>query len=281
MLPDATSAMKKLLVLAAAALFAATGYAADQLPLFNATLSMGKQQRFLLVPQPLGKPSGFLALGDTFEGYTLKTYDAKASTLDLERDGQVFHVSIVADAATGSAKASSTPATLADAEEVFRGMRFDDMMKKVLDGQKKAMGPMMQQSIAQGMGRFGANLSDEDKAALMAMQNKLLDRTLGAISSPEMRSAMEKIYSETFSKEELNSMSAFYSTPGGQAMIDKQPDVQQKMMGVMMPMIMQNQQASQKEMAEFMSGLKAKYSSPAPGAAPAAGVPAPAPAPKP
>ncbi len=110
----------------------------------------------------------------------------------------------------------------------------------------------------------------------------MLDETLGAITGPEMRTAMAQIYSEVFTKEDLNSMAAFYSTPGGQALVDKQPDVQQKMMGVMMPMVMKNQQASQQKMATFMIGLKAKYgaggAAAAPGLSPA---PAPAPVPKP
>ncbi len=248
--------------------------AADAVPLFNATLAIGHESRFLLV-SIAGKTSPWLKLGDTFEGYALKAYDAKTSTLDLESEGKVVRVTLVADAAVANAPATSTPATLADAQEVFRIMRFDDMMKKMMDAQKKAMGPMMQQQMAQSMGRLGANLSDEDKAALAAIQSKMLDQTMSVVTGPEMRAAMEKIYSDVFTKEDLNSMAAFYGTPGGQALVEKQPEVQQKMMAVMMPMIMQNQQASQQQMRDFMAGLKAKYSPPA------AAVPAPAPTPKP
>lgn len=263
-------AMKKLLALLAV-FSAAAAFAADQVPLFNGTLAIGHETRFLLV-SPAGKTSPWLKIGDTFEGYAVKAYDAKAAALDLEREGKTMRVGLVADAAVANAPAAPTPATLADAEEVFRVMRFDEMMKKVLEGQKKAMGPMMQQAMAQGLARAKMNLSDEDKAAYAAMQAKLLDQTLGAITGPEMRAAMAQIYSDVFSKEELNSMAAFYGTPGGQALIDKQPEVQQKMMGVMMPLIMQNQQAAQQQMGNFMSGLKAKYS--APGAAAAAPAPA-------
>ena len=257
--------------------------AAIDVPVFNATLTMGKEHRFVLISAG-GKTSSFIGLGDTFEGYKLKAYDPKASALELERDGQTVRVVLVGDAAVTNAPAAPAPATLADAEEVFRVMRFEEMMQKVLDGQKKAMGPMIQQSLSQATSRLGANLSDEDKAALMAMQSKTMDQTFSAITSPEMRSAMAKIYSEVFNKDELNYMASFYGTPAGQAMVDKTPEVQQKMMGVMMPMIMKNSQAAQKDMAEFMSGLKAKYSAPgaAPGGQSPASTPPPlAPAPKP
>ena len=273
--------MKKLLLLLALALGGAA-YAAEPLPLFNATLTIGKEHRFVLVDSA-GKTSGFLALGESFVGYKLKAYDAKTGALEVEKDGVTSKLSLVSDAAIANAPAVPTKATLADAEDVFRVMRFDDMMKKILDGQKKGMMPMMQQQMSQALSRMGANLSDEDKAALHAMQNKIVDQTFSAITSPEMRAEMAKIYSEVFSKEELNSMAGFYGTPAGQALVDKQPEVQQKMMSVMMPMIMKNQQSAQKEMAEFMMGMKAKYSgssSPASSAAPAS-VPAPAPTPAP
>jgi hypothetical protein len=139
---------------------------------------------------------------------------------------------------------------------------------------------MIQQQMAQAFSRAGANLSDEDKVAISAMQSKMTDQTFNAITSPEMRGAMAKIYSEVFSKGELNNMAAFYGTSAGQALVDKQPEVQQKMMTVMMPMIMQSQQAAQKEMMEFMNGMRAKNNPN--GAAPGgAQVPPPAaPAPK-
>jgi hypothetical protein len=254
-------------------------HAADTPPVFNATLTVGKEHRFVLV-SAAGASSSWLKLGDTFADYKLQAYDAKESALDLERDGKVTRVKLVADATVGNVPLAPTPATLADAEEVFRVMRFDDMMKKVLEGQKKSIAPMAQQQMAQALARMNVNLSDEDKAAFTAMQTKMMDETFAVITSPEMRASMAKIYSEVFTKDELNSMAAFYGTPSGQAMVDKQPDVQQKMMSVMMPMIMKSQQASQQKMAAFMMELRTKYGA---GAAPGAPVPAaaPAPAPKP
>ena len=46
--------------------------AASDLPVFNATLTIGKQHRFVLV-SAAGKTSGFISLGDTFEGYVNPT----------------------------------------------------------------------------------------------------------------------------------------------------------------------------------------------------------------
>jgi hypothetical protein len=62
--------------------------AAESLPQFNATLTVGKEHRFVLVDAQ-GKASSFLNLGESFGGYKLKAYDAKTTTLDLERDGKI------------------------------------------------------------------------------------------------------------------------------------------------------------------------------------------------
>ena len=56
--------------------------AADSVPLFNATLTMGKENRFVLVDSQ-GKTSSFLALGESFAGYRLKNYETKTGDFEL------------------------------------------------------------------------------------------------------------------------------------------------------------------------------------------------------
>src|SRR5947208_16907 len=110
--------MKKLLVLVAAFVLVAFARAADSLPVFNAVLTIGKEHRFVLVT-PGGKSSGFLGLGEKFEDFTLKSYDAKAGTVDVERAGKVTSLALATDAAiVNGGPAAPAKATLADAEEV-------------------------------------------------------------------------------------------------------------------------------------------------------------------
>ena len=209
--------------------------AADSLPAFNALMTMGREHRFVLV-SPAGEASAWLRLGATFDGYTLKAYDEKAGGLDLERDGKVTTLHLVADAATqssGAAGLPSTKATLADAEDVLRVMHFDEMIGKMMEQQKKALGPAMQRMLAQ------MKVPAEDRDRFVAMQKKILDETMDTLSGPEMKADVARIYSDIFSKEELASLGSFYSTPAGQSMIAKQPQVQEKMMQAMMPRMME------------------------------------------
>lgn len=255
--------MKKLIPLLTAALLAAVAHAADQLPLFNATLTMGKEHRFMLV-SAAGKSSSWLKLGDAFEDYTIKAYDSPSSTLDLERDGKTVKIKLVGDAAVTSAPLPEK-ATLADAEEVFRVMRFDEMMGKILESQKKTMGPMM----AQQMSRMAAQmkLSDEDKAAFVAFQKKAFDDVMASVMGPDMRADMAKVYSDTFTKDELGGLAAFYSTPVGQALVEKTPEVSGKMQALMMPRMMQSMQKMVKESQDFAAKLTASHEAPSAAAA--------------
>lgn len=249
-------------------LFAAVAvHAAEPVPLFNALLTMGKEHRFVLAGLD-GKPSGWLNLGDTFAGYTLKSFDAAASTLELVQDGKSTQVTLVNGAGIKDAPAP-TPATLADAEHLFEVMRFDEMMGKVLDGQKKTMAPMLQQQMAQVAARL--KLTPDEQKDFMTFQQKSIDDMMASIMGPDMRSQMAQAYSEVFSKNELDGLAAFYSTPAGQAMVDKTPEVTAKMQTLMMSRMQPAIAGLQKSMSSFTAQIAAKHAA-------AAAVPAPAPA---
>jgi len=259
----------KLKSLLLAVLTASAALAADSTPLFNALLTIGKEQRFVLAQED-GTASGWLKLGDNYAGYTIKSYDAAAATLDLERDGKTVKVTLVNGAGVKDAPAP-TAATLADAENVFRVMRFDEMMGKMIESQKKAMSPMIMQSMTAVAARM--NLTPEEKEEFLAMQKKGFDDMMSSIMGPEMRADMAKAYSETFSKEELAGLANFYGTPTGQALVDKTPAVSAKMQQLMMPRLQQSMMQLQKTARDFAVDIKAKHD-----AAAAAAVPAPAPA---
>jgi uncharacterized protein len=244
-----------------AVLLAAGVWAASAVPIFNATLTVGKEHRFVLVDAE-GKASSFLRLGESFAGYLLKGYDPVSGLLELERDGQRVRVALVADVAT----AHASPATLADAEAVMTAMNFDRMIEKMLEQSKRAQLGMVNQMMGQ------AARTETDKAALMDLQKRLLDEVLGALKPEEMKQDMVKIYSELFTKEELSGLAAFYQTPLGQKLNDRQPEVQERLNAAIMPRIMAVMPKVRKISEEFAAEQRAKREA-------AAGAAKPAPAP--
>lgn len=258
----------KLISILALTLSSLAASVAAAAPVFNATLTVGSDTRFVLIGES-GKPSAWLKLGDSFDGYTLKAFDAKANALDLEQGGKVTRVTIAPDAKVADGALAATPATLADAQALLNKMQFEKMMDRIFAQQRAGMGRMVEQ-MASRM-NIPANRRDD----VVAFQKKVMDEMMSSLNGADMKDEVAKIYSEVFSKEELDGLSAFYSTPTGEALTDKQPLVQQKMQEVMMPKIMAAMPKIQQMAQEFAAQEQAKMKAAAPAAAPA---PAPAPA---
>jgi hypothetical protein len=224
--------------------------AADALPVFNATLTMGKESRFVLV-NAAGKTSSFLGLGETFDGYKLKSYDAKSGVLEVERDGKVSRLTIVADAAVKNAP-TVTRATIEDATAVLNAMNFEQMMDKTMAGAKKQQAAMVDKMMGQ-MGGPGV-----DREAVVEFQKKVMNEMMSAVTGADMKNDMARVYSDVFTKEELQQLGAFYASPLGQAFSDKQPVLAEKMNEVMMPRMMAVMPKVQQMAKEFQMQQKAK-----------------------
>ena len=246
----------KILFLAALATVGSV-FAADAMPLqFNGVLSTGKEKHFGLSSSQSGAKSSWLTLGESFEGYTLKSFDDQAQTLLLEHEGKTEPLSMAA----GSITKADTKATLSDAQEVIQKMHFEDMLTKAIEQQKQ----MVVKMSGQVAGKAGVPRTPEEKAEFAAFQSKVVDTMWAAMKPDEVKADMARAYSQLFSKEELQGMSDFYGTPAGQALITKQPEVQQKMMESIMPRMMQAMPKLQEMSKEF-----AAAHAPTPVAAPA------------
>jgi hypothetical protein len=241
----------KIRILSVALLALGTAFAAETAPLqLKGVLNTGKDKLFGLSTET-GDANAWVALGKGFQGYVLKSYDEGKSLLMLERDGKAYQVALASEKIGAAELAKGTPATVAEAAKVIDQMRFDEMMEKVLAAQKKAMTGMSQQMAKQA----GGNVDPKDMEDYM---NKVMDVMTQAMNIPQLKKDMAQIYAETFTKEELAAISDFNATPAGQAMIDKQPTVQEKMQAIMMPRMMAVGPKLQQLGMEFGKQQKAK-----------------------
>lgn len=243
------------------AVFAAEPAAPEAVPELRGVLIAGTVRQFSLVAPGSGS-TAWAKVGDNFSGWELVEFKSADEALVLKKAGRTVVLKL-ADSAVANAPASSAKATLADAEEVFRKMDFDRMMSRIVDQQKTAMATMMRRAPV------GGNVDPE---ALAAFQKKTMDVMFDAMDLPGMKNDMVKAYSEIFSKDELRGLSDFYGTPAGQAMIDKQPAISQKMNEMMMPRMMAVMPKIQEMGKQFGAEQAAKAA-----AAKAAAAPAPAP----
>src|SRR5260370_38897562 len=83
------------------------------------------------------------------------------------------------------------------------------------------------------------NVSPEATEKAKAMQDKMFALIETEMSWEKMRAEYAKIYAEVFTPEEVKGLVAFYKSPMGQAFLDKQPLLIQKIMALAQKRIME------------------------------------------
>ncbi|HEX3730052.1 MAG TPA: DUF2059 domain-containing protein [Opitutaceae bacterium] len=222
-----------LLTASAPAAPAATGN-----PILHGLIASGDSVRFLLTTP--GEGSGkWYSIGESVGDWKLASYRDRDGVLVLHRaDGTGADVEL--SLVHAHAAAVDNQATLAQAQALLQKINFTQMMQKVMAQQKQAMANMSRQALMQ------RELSGPALDKALAQQSKMMDAVWNAMGDSSMQDAMAQVYSEVYTPSELSGISDFYSTPAGQAMLDKAPEIQQKTMQVIMPKLMQAMQAAQK-----------------------------------
>ncbi len=112
-------------------------------------------------------------------------------------------------------------------------------MDKMMEQTKQQILQMESQMV----GQF--DVPEEKKADAMAFQKKLTEKTFEIMNFDDLHKDYAALFAEVYSLEELKGLVAFYESPVGQSMIEKQPVVIQKAM-----------QISQKRMASLIPEIQ-------------------------
>jgi hypothetical protein len=108
--------------------------------------------------------------------------------------------------------------TLAHSQEIFSGMK-----------------PQMDAMIASAMKEAsqGQVITPERQAILDRMRAKMVAAFDEFYNAQSMQMVMVRIYQATYTQDEVDGLIAFYKTPAGQALINKQPLMMQNTMDEM------------------------------------------------
>jgi hypothetical protein len=155
---------------------------------------------------------------------------------------------------------------LALARDVISLSQADRMINNIV--------PQVQQMTTQMAAPMLDKLTPEQRAKVEAGQKKVIELSMDA--ARQMIAKMDSVYADVYSADELKAIKAFYSTVEGKSMIEKMPQVMQKMMPLMQQMQAELMPKIQGAMAELQQELQPP-APPVPAAA--AGVPAAADAP--
>jgi len=150
------------------------------------------------------------------------------------------------------------PENQATAEQVAK--LFDVMRIKQQMQSMKAMIPgMVQQQIQSAMRQTeesmpaGSKPTQEQREKMQAVMSKYVAKSMDLYPADEMLTDMTGIYQKHLSKDDVEGLIAFYSSPAGQHLLDAQPVIAQEYMPVVMTKVGQRSQAMTKEMMKEMA----------------------------
>jgi hypothetical protein len=215
-------------------------------PELRGILVTGRQPQFALVSSG-GDHSGWAALGQVFDGWTLLEFVPTNQAIVLGRGERKATVALNASVTTDNSQGDSATPSLKQADDLLGKMQFEAMWDRIAEEQKKAIRGGMRQQVTAELGKQG--LAPEEMETLL---DKMSEALVAELRSDAMRTDFARIYTEVYTKEELRGMADFYDTTAGKAWIAKQPEVQQKLMQAMMPRVMQGMPAAQKVAADYV-----------------------------
>jgi hypothetical protein len=129
--------------------------------------------------------------------------------------------------------------------------------EKLLDGLKPQIYAMARAGIDQAL--KGRQPTSDEQKVLDAYIVKITNIIADTVTMERLKPLYIKLYTEYFTAEDIEAISAFYQTPAGQSLLTKMPQLMQGLMAAMPsfmgPMTEQIQAAAQ-QMAKEMDALQ-------------------------
>jgi hypothetical protein len=172
----------------------------------------------------------------------------------LSAVGLVFVLSWSCIAQTSTA---DSPATKEDVEKYLQVVHSHDMMKKMAVAMSQGMHQMLHQQYLKH--------KDDLPADYESKMTARMDEMFENMPWDEMMQAMAPVYEKHFTKGDIDSLIAFYSSPTGEKMLREMPSIMTEAMQSMTPIMTKYmetvQQRLQKE-TDVMIAQSKKASSP-------------------
>ena len=122
-------------------------------------------------------------------------------------------------------------------------------VREMLDQMKGQAEQIQHQVLAQ------FNIPQEKMPMMVDFQNRLNDKIFEIMSYDEMEKEFLELFTSTYTLEELKGLAAFYKSPVGQSLIEKQPILMEKAMRMSQKRIQLLIPEIQRMTAEFKESL--------------------------
>ena len=139
-----------------------------------------------------------------------------------------------ASPAQGASPAPATPPANLSSEqsvnEMLKLMQLENLLKSALKQMNEGMEKGMEASM--GKATSGRELTPAQKAEVEDFRKKFKTTMAEELSIDKITSIYAQTYRQTFTQEEVNGVIAFYKSPAGKAVTEKNPDVMRKAAGL-------------------------------------------------
>jgi len=143
-------------------------------------------------------------------------------------------------------------------DKMFEAMRFHDQLSKVADMTTAGMQGMVQQ-IADEQKKEHPNepaMTAAQEKQLEALMTEFTKKVIAVIDSEEVLGGMKETYRRYLTVDDVNGIIAFYQSPAGQHLLDKQTKIQLQAMPAMMQVLQKKIEELTVEMLPKIEALK-------------------------
>jgi uncharacterized protein len=142
-----------------------------------------------------------------------------------------------------------------DLNKLFEVMHLREQMQNVMKMMPQMIQQQLQQQWKQTSAKYGGQLTPDQEAGLEKLMQKYMTQAMNVYNVDDMISDMIPVYQRHFTKDDVHSLTAFYSTPAGQHMLALQPVIMKEYM----PVVMKRVQESSAQLTDELANDMAAY----------------------
>lgn len=118
--------------------------------------------------------------------------------------------------------ADAAPASQESVEQLLAATRTESMMETIYGSLEQTMRQSMKKAVE------GKPVSEQQQRFLDAVPAKFVAVMRDELNWAKLKPLYVQVYRETFEQDEIDGLIAFYTSPAGQAFVNKMPVVMQK-----------------------------------------------------
>jgi hypothetical protein len=139
--------------------------------------------------------------------------------------------------------------------KLFEAMRIREQMQTMRSIVPQMVQGQLRQQLRETVGD-NTKLSPDQRAAVEKLINNYIERSVNVYSIDEMLGDMTTIYQRYLTREDVDGMIAFYTSPAGQHLLNAQPKIAKDYMPVVMQRAQERSRALTTEMMKDLAAIK-------------------------